>query len=191
MEITSVHGVSEYVGAPGAVRGARAGHTVIDALNRGYRLAFIGSGDGHVGHPGRRLSPFPWGMAGLWVDELTREGVFEALKRRSVFATTGPRIVVRFSVGGVPMGSVAEIGSEADDTLSVPLPVLGEVLGTEPVELIEIVKNGEAIVRTTPVEERLVPRFSFEIDAVRGDYLYLRATQEGGAMAWSSPVWVE
>lgn len=191
VEITSVHGVSEYVGAPGAVRGAKEGHTVIDALDRGYRLAFIGSGDGHVGHPGRRLSPFPWGMAGLWVDELTRDGVFEALKRRSVFATTGPRIVVRFSVGGVPMGSVAESGSEAGDTSAAPLPVLGEVLGTQPIELIEIVKNGEPIVGFAPDDEPLSPKISLEIDAARGDYLYLRVTQSDQAMAWSSPVWVE
>jgi len=187
VEISSVHGVSERVGAPGAVRGAKAGHTVIDALNRGYRLAFIGSGDGHVGHPGRRLEPFPWGMAGLWVDELSREGIFRALKRRSVFATTGPRIVVRFALEGVPMGGVVRI----DAAEPAPLVAIGEVLATAPIERIEIVQMGEARANLEPEPGPLERRFRLLLEVQPGDYLYLRVSQRDGAMAWSSPIWIE
>ena len=65
------------------------------------------------------------GYAGVWVRENTREEIFDAFKRKETFATTGPRIAVRFFGGwefskedsfdpnfvdlgyskGVPMGS--------------------------------------------------------------------------------------
>lgn len=188
VEIVSVHGSSERVGAQDAVRGATPGHTVIDALNRGYRLGLIGSGDGHVGHPGRRLASFPWGLAGLWVDEHSRAGVWDALRRRSVFATTGPRIIVRFAAGNVPMGGVLPM--KGIETESMPLLLIGEVLGTAPLTRVEIVKNGETLVAFGPEEDPLSQRLNAWDLGQQGDYYFLRVTQEDRAMAWSSPVWI-
>jgi hypothetical protein len=51
-EIVSVHGSSESFDSPLPVRGMLEGNTVRDALERGYRLGFVGSGDSHDGHPG-------------------------------------------------------------------------------------------------------------------------------------------
>ena len=46
----------------------------------------------------------PWifaasGYAGIWAQENTRESLFAAMKRKEVYATTGPRITVRFFGG--------------------------------------------------------------------------------------------
>ena len=39
------------------------------------------------------------GLAGVWAEENTREALYDALKRKEVFATTGPRMRVRFFGG--------------------------------------------------------------------------------------------
>ena len=118
-----------------------------------FKYGFVGSTDTHTGTPGDTeehdwsghfphtdttpesrlaggaeeimpaLEENPGGLAGVWADENTREGIFEALRRRETFGTSGVRIRPRFFGGwslpdtvtsdfveagyrdGVPMGS--------------------------------------------------------------------------------------
>jgi hypothetical protein len=184
-EIVSVHGSSEAVDSPGLVPGAIPGNTVRDALDRGYRLGFIGSGDGHDGHPGlAHLASHSGGVAAILSEEVTREAVLQALRERRVYATNGPRILLRVSLGGRRMGSIVEAPETTEE-----LRLL--VVSPAPIDRIEIIRSGQ-VVEAMAGELRREIQLRGEIrDLGSGEYLYVRVSQEDGGMAWSSPFFVD
>jgi hypothetical protein len=91
-----------------------------DGLNP-FQMGFIGSTDTHnaipgatdedayVGHLGRRDTDYrniqdhfqdnPGGLAVVWSEENSRDSIFEAIRRKETYATSGTRPVVRFFGG--------------------------------------------------------------------------------------------
>jgi hypothetical protein len=186
VEISSIHGTSEYYGGEAGIYRPVKGAFVRDALLRGYRLGIIGSGDTHDGHPGQRtMGAAVSGLLGVYSPELTREAVWEAFQRRHVYATSGPKIILEFRVADSPMGS--EVKWSASKGF-VPLAV--RAIGCDEIVSVEIIRNGKKI-------------FEEKADGVFVHYLlkdpqpqpstswyYARVLQKDGNMAWSSPVWV-
>lgn len=186
VEMASVHGVSEAMGHPRCIYAPEPSGMAQAALVRGYRLGMIGSGDTHDGHPGLGNPGTRAGLAGIYATELTREGIFEALRARRVYATTGCRAVLRFHMGATPMGSVAMLSSK-DERRAFSVMVLGDA----PITSVTIVKNNEpAVVHEA---EGLLATFDWTdpAPAEAGDYYYARVTQADGEWIWSSPVFIE
>lgn len=95
IEIHSVHGRFEWF--------AR------EAMERGLRVGFVANSDDHTGRVG---AAFPTerhrvrgGLMGVWAQDLSREGLWEAFRARRVYGTSGERIALQFSSDGRSMGS--------------------------------------------------------------------------------------
>ena len=133
-----------------------------------YQFGVIGSTDAHTGlaaaeennfhgkfatdsMPASKLegwsdnanSSFGWamgaqGLAAVWAEENTRESIMQAMKRRETYATTGPRIGLRF-YGGYGLDATALEASAFPYESSGAVPMGGELYpqeGSAPVFLV-------------------------------------------------------
>lgn len=69
------------------------------------------------------------GMAAVWATENTRQGIFEAMQRREVYATTGPRIRLRLFAGWNFVPQDAESPDLASLGYAGGVPMGGELKG--------------------------------------------------------------
>ena len=198
-EVTSVHGTSEAWDAPAVLRGAWKGNFVRDVLDAGVQLGFVGSGDGHDGHPGlAHIASGNGGLALLFSETNDREGVRAALQARACYATNGERIVLVAQLAGAPMGGTLRADAlERDAALELAL------FGTADLVKLEVVRSGEVVASlgrgALGQTDGLPPDFEGTLDLATlgleglraGEYAYLRATQAGTGLAWSSPWFIE
>lgn len=86
------------------------------------------------------------GYTGVWAKENTREALFDALERKEVYATTGPRIALRF-FGGWEFSSADAVSSDlANIGYSKGVPMGSEMPaatkpGTSPTFLLQALKD--------------------------------------------------
>ena len=121
--------------------------------------------------------------------DLTRDAVYDALKARRVYATNGPRILLRVNFGGYPMGADVPAGERAAGSLPGlgPDTLVARVIAPGALERIDIVRSGEVVEAFDCRGERECA-FGAELsDLAAGEYLYVRAVQVDGGAAWSSP----
>jgi hypothetical protein len=169
------------------------------ALQRGLRVGFHGSSDGHVQTPGQPRRP---GMGGRNADfkrrdtgyasgaltavlapELTRQALWDAFRARRTYATTGARILLDFRLNEQLMG--AALKADGPPRLRV------SVVGAAPLERVEVIRDDRLVlIRRGGGEQE---SFDFvDADCSRGaHHYYVRVSQIDGEFAWSSPIWFE
>ena len=187
-EIVSVHGSSEALDSPVPIYDPIPGNFVRDILDRGFRFGFLGSGDGHDGHPGlTHLVTESGGLAAIITDTLTRDSVLDALRARRVYATNGPRILLRTALDSHSMGALIPKPKTGSYTGELFVHVIAET----PLERVDLIRSGK-VVESIPIDGLLEVTLGQEIeDLVSGEYLYVRAVQEDTCAAWSSPIYIE
>ncbi|MBM4044278.1 MAG: DUF3604 domain-containing protein [Planctomycetes bacterium] len=166
-------------------------------LCAGRRLAFIGGSDSHRRNPGTCGA-----LTGVWAAELSRQAVFEALRARRCFATSGSKMALDFRING------AFAGSEVSAAGPVELRI--RAWGTRPLEKLRIVRGlvGGEPTAVGVVHEAALTGLHAEV-VMRDDpppgtsFYYAIVKQSGedihypsnvsiaeGSRAWSSPIWV-
>jgi uncharacterized protein DUF3604 len=136
MEVFSGHGSSEGCGTPytmynnGHMSPRTAGGTLTDGLKRGHRLGIIASGDNAGGFGGI----WGQGLAAVWADELTRDGLWDAFRKRRVYGVTGDRIQLEYRLNDGFMGDVVPAESSARITVDVSC--------TRALDRVEIIRDG-------------------------------------------------
>jgi hypothetical protein len=125
-----------------------------DALQHGYKVGFVANSDGHKGrpgasHPGASTFGAYGGLTCVLAESLTRDAVFEAIRQRRCYATTAAqRIHVELAVNGLPMGAEGR----ADGTVRI----VGRVVGTGPLERVDVFRGLEIIHSLSPYDRTSV-----------------------------------
>jgi len=182
VEIFSRHAPFEYFGnsSPYTKNVEQAkGKSVVDALKRGYHLGIIAGSDSHQLEHG-----VEGGILMVYSDGHTRKDIFNALYQRAVYATTGVRIHLEFSVNGKPMGSILRLPQESEAAIAI------RCLGTSAIKVVEIVTERGSAVRYTPDSDEMEARCTLPVAKIE-PWCYVKVVQYDEHIAWSSPIWIE
>lgn len=180
-EICSCHGCYETPQHPLGARGELSDQTALPMLQRGLRFGFVACSDGHglLWHHGvgRKRDPFRCGLTGIQARGRTRADVFEALRSRRCFATSGAKIALDLRVNGAPMGSEIAAGG--------PVEVRAAADGTDAIRRLELVGPSGVLAGQDGSDAHV--ELSVRVAA---PFVYARVEQIDGEMAWTSPIWI-
>ena len=183
VEIFQCRGNSEYPGCPRENNLSRHQTThfkeaFIDyALSKKqHKLGFIASGD----HNSMGV-----GLAALWVKELSRFGIIEALRARRCFATTGDKLKIDFAINDQMMGQTLKSNNKLNMNISVK--------SVSPLKSVELLKNSKVIKTWELTKDQT--KFSTKLQQSENGqdpiYYYVRAIQQDEEIVWSSPIFIE
>ncbi len=171
------------------------GHFAQDAWRMDKRLGVIASSDDHYGQGGMDFE----GVAGVFADGLTREGIWDAIRNRCCYGTTGERILIDLSVETAD-GRNATMGQEMTAQTGEDLQISIEVHGTGALARVELIRLNEYSGEFVQVLEERPYELDFET-VIREQFgapvmYYVRVQQEGmiqdrGIFGWSSPIWID
>lgn len=188
VEIVSVHGAFEYMGNnPIPHRGGKPGCFVQDGLARGLRFGIVGGSDSHglIWHHRvcYKRDPNRAGWTCVLAKELTRQSIWEALRNRRCYATSGIWMRMFFQINGHIIGE--EFETTEKPTIEVDVNAESEL------KWIQIVRNNQTIYSYGG--EGFRSRFTFvDNEPPAGiSFYYLRVICEDNNMGWSSPIWVD
>ena len=151
------------------------------------KFGLIGSSDSHglIWHHGvgYKRDCNRTGLACVLAPELTREAIFNAMKKRRTFATTGIKPRIDFRINGHLMGEAFE--SSEKPRISVNIQSQNDL------KWLTVVKNNQDWYEYGG--EGYQSRFSIPDDTIEPgeSFYYLRVEFEDGNMAWTSPIWVK
>ncbi|WP_339295204.1 CehA/McbA family metallohydrolase [Paenibacillus sp. FSL W7-1279] len=152
------------------------------ALDQGWHVSPVFGGDEHKGN---------WGMVqphvtGMWGDNLTREGLYEAMRNHRTYVSFDRNLEMAVSAKGQMMGAILPA-----DTKEINLFVrMNDPDANDVLDKVVIYKNSGEVLK----EYRSIASNKFEKEVTLatkdGDYFIVRAFQADGEEAISAPIWI-
>ncbi|MCL4415550.1 MAG: CehA/McbA family metallohydrolase [Actinobacteria bacterium] len=173
------------------------GFFVEDILRRGQKLGFVGGTDCHNFWPGSA------GLTGVYTKDFTLKAIFNAIKSRKTYATTGVKLRLKVMMNNQLMGHIFKVNQYSINQL-YPLQFKIDVKGTSNIKKVEIISNGY-VIKEIKFRNRTINK-NIELEIKRGTYeltdadryYYVKVYQEKGneyfsdkGIAWSSPIWID
>jgi hypothetical protein len=129
------------------------------------------------------------GLQATFADKLTRDGLYDAMKKRHTYGTTGQRIVLLFDIDGQNiMGDRLTLPNGRKPKFNI------NVGGTDKLRDVAICKfDGQDFsepMTTKDIEGDLWTGTWQDSQFSRSAIYYIRATQQNGSTAWTSPIWI-
>ena len=151
------------------------GHYLQDVWAMGHVIGVIASPD-HSGGAGK---------AGVWAEELTRDGIINALRARHTFGTSGAKMALFVKSGDAIMGDKVK-HPQGYVNINVKASSMRDIK-----ELI-IFRNNKPVHRLEPskkeVELEWTDHQSTDAEIL---WYYVRIQAIDDELAWSSPIWFE
>ena len=180
------HANYEYEGAPKAesadyhvaVHGPyRPAGFYWNALAKGYKLGMESSSDHIATHTSYTM---------IYTPSTARRDIVESMRKRHAYGATD-NIVLDFRARD-RQGKEWMMGDSLDAAMAPVLHV--KVLGTAPLEAVEIIKDGKFVYKTEPNSDTAEFDYTDNAAAKGQSWYYVRVMQADRNMAWSSPIWV-
>ncbi|MEP7310343.1 MAG: DUF3604 domain-containing protein [Acidobacteriota bacterium] len=199
LEIYSLHGSSEVYDPADALSYENAGftfsrsvpgaHYARDAWASGLELGVVAATDNHSAQPGQPQG----GATAVRASRLERGAVFDALAAKQTYGTTGQRVYLDVTIGGIAMGQHGRARGPLAGTLTIAAP--------SAIARVELLRRdlpaGEFVVAAHWDNQGKLLQTNFT-DAPASEHVmyYVRvqlADEVRGRVvrAWSSPIWVD
>ncbi|MBU0667324.1 MAG: DUF3604 domain-containing protein [Nanoarchaeota archaeon] len=126
------------------------------------------------------------GLTAVIVSDNSKEAVWDALKSRHTYATTGDRIILYFDINGFLPGDIIS----TNQALNISV----EVVGTATIANLELFKFHDdkyELFASTSSDDEFASMIIQDSVVLNNSFYYVRILQTNGEVAWSSPIWVE
>jgi len=164
----------EYLGCPRqSPEGAPfKGYYLQDAWAKGIVIGTIASSDHGGGN----------GKAGVWAEKLTRESLFEAMRARHTFGTSGSKMSLFFGTDTAMMGDKLKHPGK-------PITFQVRALAFHDIRELVIFRNNQIVRRVEPNQKQVDLKWTDGEPPNVTLWYYARIHTADNELAWSSPIW--